>query len=771
MMLFGPLHVHAANRSLMFSGSLIPPLLGYLALNAPAGRAVPRTLVAERLWPHLPGALARLRLNDTLYRLRQSLDTAPEWLEADHSNIRLTNISSDVAEFRVLAASDSLNDWKSAIEYYTGELLDGIDAEWLLVPRVALRDLYLTTLAKVCDALIKDAQFAEALAYAHRWMLADPLNETSYQVVMRLAAQLGRHAEALQTYDQLVELLEDEFQSTPLPETRALANSIRAAYYAPALPGVPPLLGREAERAALLGMLDRAHAGQGAIVLLEGAAGVGKSHLIDAFAEGARWRQARVIALEIEAAATQPFAPLEAILRQALAGVWGQVIHTQLAEEMALVFGQPHAQQGPGTVAIAVQFAQAAQALGDAQTHVFVLEGMHLAAPALWQLVHDCAAALRNSRTLLVLSYRGRELRANQAAWRAARALEREQSVARIPLGELPSDACEEIAQLAGAANDPAQLGALVLQSGGNPLLVQALAQAAPNEPLPPAARQWAEQQCALLATPALRLLEWLSILETQPALAVLNGLLDAAMLAQVPALLADGWLAEQHGALAFCAGVARDYIYTNLPPARRRAMHAQAARHLAWLGAPPEQYALHYEQAEHWNAASDAFGAAGTSALEQANPAQASQFYARALAAARRAGRDAAALEQLAATHAAALRQAAAESGAQQPAQIAVELARLDAPLGRPLAPRERVLVQWTIHAGADDTRFARMHGKIALRHARIVRLLAEAQAQGAAPTDRDLAQALQVSQRTIIADIALLRAQGIACTTRRRK
>ena len=83
----------------------------------------------------------------------------------------------------------------------------------------------------------------------------------------------------------------------------------------------------------------------------------------------------------------------------------------------------------------------------------------------------------------------------------------------------------------------------------------------------------------------------------------------------------------------------------------------------------------------------------------------------------------------------------------------------------------RERVLVQWTIHAGADDTRFARMHGKIALRHARIVRLLAEAQAQGAAPTDRDLAQALQVSQRTIIADIALLRAQGIACTTRRRK
>lgn len=769
MMLFGPLHVHAANRSLMFSGTVIPPLLGYLALYAPAGRAIPRTLVAERLWPHLPGALARLRLNDTLYRLRQSLDAAPEWLEADHSNIRLTNISSDVAEFKLLAASDSLNDWKRAIECYTGELLDGIDAEWLLVPRIALRDLYLTTLAKVCDALIKEAHFAEALAHAHRWMLADPFNETSYQVVMRLAAQLGRHAEALQTYDRLVELLEEEFQSTPLPETRALANTIRAAYYAPALPEVPPLIGREAERAALLRLIDQAQAGQGAIILLEGAAGAGKSHLISALGEEAAWRQVRMIVAEIEAIDTQPFAPLETILRLSLAGVWGQVIQAQQAGEVALALGQSQAQRNEATAAMAAQFVQAAQALGDAQPHIFVLEAMHRASPALWQVVHDCALALHNSRTLLVLSYRGRELRMNRTEWHIVCALEREQSVARIPLGELSRDACEEIAQLAGAAENPDRISALVVQSGGNPLLVQALAQAAPDEHLPPAARQWAEQQCALLPTPALRLLEWLSILGAQPALAVLSGLFDAAMLAQLPALLAEGWVAEQQGTLMFCAGLVRDYIYASLPPARRRAMHAQAARHLAWMGAPPEHFAAHYEQAEHWEAASGAFGAAGARAIAQANPAEASLFYARALAAARRAGSDGAALEQLAATHAAALRQAAA--GAQQPMQITVDLARADAPLGRALAPHERVMVRWTIHAGADDTRLARTRGKVALRHARIIRLLDEAQAQGAAPTDRDLARALQVSQRTIIADIALLRAQGIACTTRRRK
>ena len=772
VILFGSLHIRAANRSLIFSGSLIPPLLGYLALHAPAGRAMPRTLLAERLWPHLPGATARIRLSDALYRLRQSLDVTPEWLEADHSNIRLTNISSDVAEFKTLAASESLNDWKSAIECYTGELLDGIDAEWLLAPRIALRDLYLTTLAKVCDALIKAAHFADALAYAHRWMIADPFNETSYQVAMRLASQLGRHAEALQAYDRLVELLEEEFQSSPLPETRTLANTIRAAYHTPTLPSLPQMLGREAERAALLRLFDRAQGGQGAIVLLEGTAGAGKSHLINVLAEEAAWRQMRMIGAEVQASrSAEPFAPLENLLRTALRGVWGQMIQAQLAGEIALAFGQPQAREKMETAALAAQFIQAIQALGDAQAHIFVLEGMHLAAPALWQLICDCAPAIHDSGVLFVLSYRGRELRAHRAAWRLARELDRERLTARIVLGELSRDACAALARLSGASDDPVQLATVHRRSGGNALLAQALAQAAPGDSLPPAAWEWARQQCALLPTPALRLLEWLSVLEAPPAYATLNGLMDVAMLAQIPVLLAEKWLFEQQGTLAFCTGLVRDYIYANLPPARRRAMHAKAARHLAWLGLPPEQYASHYERAEYWLAASAAFGAAGSMALEHGEAAEACYFYGRALSAGRRAGSDPIIIGQLESAHAAALRQASLQASAHQPIQIGVELARLDAPLGRALASHERVIVRWTLHAGVEDMRVEHMQGKIALRRARIIRLLAEARAQGAAPTDRELAQALGVSQRTIIADITALRAQGIACATRRRR
>jgi biotin operon repressor len=48
--------------------------------------------------------------------------------------------------------------------------------------------------------------------------------------------------------------------------------------------------------------------------------------------------------------------------------------------------------------------------------------------------------------------------------------------------------------------------------------------------------------------------------------------------------------------------------------------------------------------------------------------------------------------------------------------------------------------------------------------------RLLAEAEAQGAAPTDDDLARALGISRRTVLRDMEALREAGVTFPTRRR-
>ncbi|NKQ37110.1 MAG: DUF1670 domain-containing protein [Chloroflexi bacterium] len=97
---------------------------------------------------------------------------------------------------------------------------------------------------------------------------------------------------------------------------------------------------------------------------------------------------------------------------------------------------------------------------------------------------------------------------------------------------------------------------------------------------------------------------------------------------------------------------------------------------------------------------------------------------------------------------------------------QIQVKLARADAPLGRKLTDADFVTVSWTIYTPEDDA----VSGKTARRRRVLKRLLAEAQAQRAAPTDDDLAQALGVSRRTILRDMAGLREDGLTLSIRRR-
>jgi hypothetical protein len=99
--------------------------------------------------------------------------------------------------------------------------------------------------------------------------------------------------------------------------------------------------------------------------------------------------------------------------------------------------------------------------------------------------------------------------------------------------------------------------------------------------------------------------------------------------------------------------------------------------------------------------------------------------------------------------------------------ATTVVRLAHVDAPLGRTLRPDEWVALRWTLHAPDDDL----VAGGGARRRHRLRRLLAEAQAASAVPTDDDLAAALGVSRRTVLRDIDDFRANGEHPTTRRRR
>jgi len=100
-------------------------------------------------------------------------------------------------------------------------------------------------------------------------------------------------------------------------------------------------------------------------------------------------------------------------------------------------------------------------------------------------------------------------------------------------------------------------------------------------------------------------------------------------------------------------------------------------------------------------------------------------------------------------------------------PGQLRVRLPSADAPGRGRAALGETVTVVWTVDAGEEDAALLAREGKVALRRHRILRLLAEAEAVGALPTVADLAGALNVSPRTIRADLSALRSRGHSVRT----
>lgn len=103
----------------------------------------------------------------------------------------------------------------------------------------------------------------------------------------------------------------------------------------------------------------------------------------------------------------------------------------------------------------------------------------------------------------------------------------------------------------------------------------------------------------------------------------------------------------------------------------------------------------------------------------------------------------------------------------ASEGAQLLVHLPSFDAPTGRSLKPSEIRRVHWTVELPEDEL----IDDPVERRRHRLLRLLEQAQAQGAAPGLVHLAQAIGVSTATVGRDLAELRRRGFPTPTRKRR
>jgi DNA-binding SARP family transcriptional activator len=198
-------------------------LLGWLALHAGLHS---RADVSTRLWPDVLDISARQSLRSALWSLRTALDDAdPGALIASRDRVGLRDdVDVDVRRFRVDLAAGRLTEAASVGD---GDLLAGLDDEWVLVARDEHRQQLVGVLSSLSAQAADSGDLATAISWARRATALDPLSEESARALMTRLAAAGDGAAALTAYRRLADRLRRELRVPPSEPTWQLAEQLR----------------------------------------------------------------------------------------------------------------------------------------------------------------------------------------------------------------------------------------------------------------------------------------------------------------------------------------------------------------------------------------------------------------------------------------------------------------------------------------------------------------------------------------------------------------
>jgi DNA-binding SARP family transcriptional activator len=423
-------------------------LLAYLALS-PGPH--PRGALAARFWPDVLDESARTSLRGALADVRRAVG---DRLVATRDTAGLDAGWVDAAAFAALVAEGRDEE---ALALCRGELLAGLDDDWIVAARDEHRDAQSAVLARLAAAA---GDPETALRHARARVALDPLSEEAHRDLM---LRLDRPA-ALALYQRFAERLRSELRVAPSAATRELAESLRTS--APERPPLPraldparatsPFVGRDAELARL-----RA-AGEGKLLAISGDPGIGKTRLLAELARTAYADCATVLygrAPEEAVAPYQPFAEALQPLASADAG-------------LAPLFGEavPGGDEAGARLRL---FEAVAAALADGPV-LLALDDLHWAdVPSLRLLAHVLRHT-RPRRLVVAATYRESELGRSHPLARVLADLRRDRLVERIALTGLDGRAASGlITGWVGAEASAGLVEAVQDETGGNPFFIE----------------------------------------------------------------------------------------------------------------------------------------------------------------------------------------------------------------------------------------------------------------------------------------------------------
>jgi AAA ATPase domain/Bacterial transcriptional activator domain len=477
-----------------------------------------------------------------------------------------------------------------------GDLLEGRHDEWLLGERERLRQRFLGALERLTALLQARGEVADAIGYAERLLLADPLREDAYRLLMRLHDARGDRARALRTYHACAATLERELGVAPSAPTRRLYEDLlptgaeRPTRPAGSLGG-PPLVGRASEWTRLTTLWRAAEGGGARLLLVTGEPGIGKTRLVEELRSwcahrGAATAEARSYAAEGALA----YGPVVAWLRSAaLAGSLDRLDRPRLAELARLlpelrsaVPGLPPPQPLPDDDQRQVLFDALAQAiLAPGGPLLLVADDLHWADRETLRFLHYLLRSGPDAPLLVAATARREELAGQHPLNDLLAGLRGLERLVEVELGRLSREETGALAER--FAGRPLGQGAerLFAETEGNPLFVVEALRAgwsSGERRLSPKVQAVIESRLARLPGPARELVGVAATIGrafTSDVLAAACDLDERALVGGLDELWRRRIVRDQGAdAYDFTHDRVREVAYRTLSPARRRRTH-----------------------------------------------------------------------------------------------------------------------------------------------------------------------------------------------------
>jgi DNA-binding SARP family transcriptional activator len=255
-------------------------LLLYLGMTA--GERVPRTRLIELFWPDQPETQSRHALRQLLYRLRRyglSLAEGGEELrvdaaivECDATPMLAATWAANCGERDAVNASQFLADFNPDIS--------GPFSEWLDELRNRISRRYAAAALRHLGIARREGRWADVFDWSTRCLAVDPLNEEATYALAESTAMRGAKVEAVRILDEYSRELGVLDGKVGLA-TRVLRQRVSEAHGVGRTDGDSRLamIGRDAEIARLVRIVEDVARGQGGVTWISGAAGIGKSRL------------------------------------------------------------------------------------------------------------------------------------------------------------------------------------------------------------------------------------------------------------------------------------------------------------------------------------------------------------------------------------------------------------------------------------------------------------------------------------------------------------